>query len=219
MSSAAPYAIAFLPLVGSLAGGLLGGKGGGLLGGILGKKGILGKVGGLFGKKKKNKMKQSQLTLARFGGGGGRAGFLPQAEAGIETAIGGYELGGAIYNMTRPRLRSEVMAPADPGMSRPRYRLGAGRPSTMGPLVDAMGRPFCEPGYRISYRVRGREGLPTCVRKRRMNPTNFRALKRSLSRLGAFESVVKRTFHLSGNITPRRRRLSHKRRFALAKRC
>lgn len=200
---------AILPLV---AGVLSGGKGG-LLGSVLGKKGLLGgltkKLGGLFGKKKKSKMRQQNQAQMQFG--------APQNYGRIidefgDTVSRGFGRG----LLNRPGGRGAFGLPANINFDDPLVPARRGgmplarRPSVMGPLMDARGRPFCEPGYHISYKVRGREGMPTCVRNRRMNPLNFKALKHSSRRLEAFEKTIKRVFRVN-HLMPKRRHSGRKR--------
>ena len=65
-------------------------------------------------------------------------------------------------------------------------------PLVSGPINLPGGGLGCPPGYHRSFRVRGREGDVSCVRHRRTNYLNLRALNRAGRRVRSFIKIAKR---------------------------
>lgn len=138
--------------------------------------------------------------------GRGDPGFLSDIWKKIKRPVkiaAGYMLGGPagagiMAGMTQPKVG------AMPGGA-----FGfAGTPGTMGPPVPGPSgvrcpRPIiplspggcCPTGYHPA-----KDGQPKCVRNRRMNITNPRALRRSMRRVQGFEKLAKRTISFTKRV-------------------
>ncbi len=143
----------------------------------------------------------------------GDPGFLSSLWKGVKRvvapAIGfaiagpaGAALGGAL---TRPKPTptfpiQQQFAPSPPAPPYPRMqpptppRFGTqqrvARPSAVAPQDGC-----CPPGYHLA-----KDGSGRCVRNRRTNPANPRALRRAIRRVQGFEKLFKRSFSVSGAV-------------------
>lgn len=141
---------------------------------------------------------------------GAATGFLSGGPLGaIRGGIGGaIGSGGGGARAVAPAYPVSVMSPGVPSIRPPtlidRFRT-AGQALIPGGVEPGAA---CPPGYHLDKRTKSK-----CVRNRRMNPANPRALRRAIRREAAFISLAKRTlrgsgytFKRTGVATKRRRR-------------
>jgi len=154
-----------------LTGGLTFGGGGGAVTPFISTPGIAGPIatGGLMpgGIVAPFTAEIVRALIDRFIGGGGSA-LVPQ-----EPVSGGLML------PTPGSLGGPLALPSPGGLS----RFGGRTPF----ITMPNGLPGCPSGYHPE-----KQGKPFCVRNRRMNPLNPRALSRATRRVGGFARAVKR---------------------------
>lgn len=160
-----------------------------------------------------------------YGYGRGDPGFLSSLWKGVKkiaapligTMIGG-PVGGIIGGMAGGRARTPTIRP--PARSQPRQQIqfragtlaarstdywppvpqfrGAPMPTTRrgtGPGYADNGTGCCPVGYHLA-----KDGSGRCVRNRRMNVANPRALRRSMRRVQGFEKLAKRTISFTRRV-------------------
>ena len=149
------------------------------------------------------------------------ARFIPGPIGTIAAAVGG---AAALTQVVPPTIRQVVPAiprnlsnrmfpgtglPARPGVYGPAGAMPTGIPGmgkclpgppgpTRGSVMPQNG--CCPSGYHLEKGGRG-----YCVRNRRTNVGNARALRRSLRRVQGFEKLFKRAFTVSGTVKPKKR--------------
>ena len=132
---------------------------------------------------------------SQSGGGGGKQLTVPGTFGGTVAFPGGMTVGGAYTPGTIVPGQGRL----PPFTAKGAGVLPYGGRTTAG--FSAQGCPQCPTGYHFDKRT----GLK-CVRNRRMNVANPRALRRSLRRIQGFEKLVKRTFSVSGTVRVKKAR-------------
>ena len=168
---------------------------------------------------------QARGDYATHGYGQGDPGFLSNLWKGVKsfalpalaTAIGGPLAGAAVGGAMRARTPPIMAAPARPVPRRTgAFNLGpisarstafyppvpqfAGAPVTtaherMAAASAGMGAGCCPRGFHLS-----KDGSGRCVRNRRMNVANPRALRRSMRRVQGFEKLARRTISFTRRV-------------------
>jgi len=128
-------------------------------------------------------------------GGGGKQVAVPGQFGGAVTLPGGLRVSGAYVpgTIVPGQGRLPPFTATGPGV------LPFGGRTTAG--FDARGCPTCPTGWHLDKKTGTR-----CVRNRRMNVANPKALRRSLRRVQGFEKLVKRTFTVSGTVRVKKAR-------------
>lgn len=131
-------------------------------------------------------------TVARRVGAAGRAlaGMRPVQAAGrVVREVG---LPTAVAVATTRGTQAIIPGGGASGGESPNYAEGTG--ATGGGMVMMGAKGMCPPGFHPnkSDSIKGPKGS-YCVRNRRMNPLNPRALRRALRRSEDFEQIAKRT--------------------------
>ena len=145
------------------------------------------------------------LTGDYYMSAAGDPGIFGSIFSGIKGAVGGLLSGGPLGAIsggirgftasTRPSVTAAAALRPLPQAGTPRMTFGqrirtAGQALIPGGVEPGVG---CPPGYHLDKQTQTK-----CVRNRRMNPGNARALRRAIRREASFVGLAKRTLRGSG---------------------